>query len=238
MKDIVLKNVKKSYQGNTVIENFDMMLEAGKITCLLGVSGVGKSTVLNIIGGLTTAEGSVAGIPESISYVFQETNLAPNLTVSGNLDFVLRAKIKSKEERGKMIAEVLEAVGLIEYADSYPCQLSIGMAQRISMARAFVYPSELILMDEPFRGLDIANKSKLIDYFLALWQKKGKTVLLVTHNIDEAVLLSDRIFMLSGKPAKITAQFNLSSDKTCRKLSDQDISEVFAKIYDTFAVGI
>lgn len=235
MKDIVLKDVSKSYDGLTVVEGLNLTLEAGKITCLLGVSGVGKTTILNIIGGLAGSQGSVSGVPERISYIFQNPTLLPNMTVEGNLDFVLRSQIKDKEERKKIIAEAIQNVGLSEFAKAYPYQLSAGMAQRVSMARAFVYPSELILMDEPFRGLDVATKARLLEYFLALWQKSKKTVLLVTHNIDEAVLLSDKILVLGGRPARISAEYFLNSDKFARKLSDKDAAEVFGKIYDWFA---
>lgn len=238
MADIVLKGIKKSYNGGTVIENLDMTVGEGQISCIVGVSGIGKTTLLNIIGGLIPSEGSAAGIPKDISYIFQEANLAPNMTVYGNLEFVLRSKIKDKAARRQLIIDALEAVGLSDYKDRYPAELSVGMAQRISIARAFVYPSDLILMDEPFRGLDIAAKSKLINYFLALWKISGKTVLFVTHNLDEAVLLSDKIFVLAGSPSKVTAEFSLTSDKITRRLSDPDIKEVFGRIYNIFSVDL
>lgn len=238
MSDIILKGVSKSYNGIPVVQDLNLRLDNGKITCLVGASGIGKTTILNIISGLTDAQGTIEGIPQDVSYIFQNPNLAPNLTVYGNLDFVLRAKIRDKAHRSTLIMQALTAVGLASRGDAYPHQLSTGMAQRVSMARAFVYPSQLILMDEPFRGLDIITKANLIQFFIALWQKSGKTVLLVTHNIDEAVLLSDKILLLSGKPSNIKAEFALSSDKASRKLSDADVSEAFGRVYDAFSGGI
>jgi len=234
MSDIVLQNVSKSYGEKKVLSALNMTVREGKITSVLGVSGIGKSTLLNVLGGLTDYQGTISGIPKDISYLFQSAALAPNLTVAGNLDLVLRAKIADIAERKRLIAEALGEVGLANEADKYPYELSTGMAQRVSIARAFVYPSKLIMMDEPFRGLDIATKSKLIRYFLALWKKSGRTVLTVTHSVDEAVLLSDQIFVLGGSPAAVTESFSLASDKAVRKLSDQDIAEVFAKLYDIF----
>lgn len=235
MSDIVLKHVAKSYGNKKVLSDLNMTLSAGKISSVLGVSGIGKSTLLNILSGLTEYEGKVEGAPKEISYLFQSPALAPNLTVAGNLEFVLRAKIAGKGERKRLIEDVLREVGLAGEADKYPYELSTGMAQRVSMARAFVYPSELILMDEPFRGLDIATKAKLIKYLLALWRKSGRTVLIVTHSVDEAVLLSDEIFVLGGSPAAVTESFSLASDKESRKLSDKEEAEVFQKLYEVFS---
>jgi NitT/TauT family transport system ATP-binding protein len=235
MSDIILSGIAKSYGNKKVLENLHMTLRGGRIASVLGVSGIGKSTLLNIIGGLTSYEGKLEGVPKEISYIFQNPALAPNLTVKGNLEFVLRAKIAAKSERKRLIEEVLHEVGMSEESDKYPYELSTGMAQRVSMARAFVYPSGLIMMDEPFRGLDIATKAKLMKHLLALWKVSGRTVLIVTHSVDEAVLLSDDIFVLGGSPAAVTESFSLDSDKMSRKLSDEDAAAVFRKLYEAFS---
>lgn len=188
---IELVNVSKKYANTPVYENFSLGIEEGKITCLLGASGCGKTTLLNMLAGLTPYEGRIGNVPERISYIFQEERLLPNLTVRQNVALVL-----GKNADGKKISEMLEKVELSGKEDAYPAELSGGQAQRVSIARAFAYPSGLILMDEPFSSLDTALKIRLIDVFCRLWQEEKRTAVFVTHDAEEAYMLAHRAVLL------------------------------------------
>lgn len=188
---IELVNVSKKYANTPVYENFSLEIEEGKITCLLGASGCGKTTLLNMLAGLTPYEGRIGNVPERISYIFQEERLLPNLTVKQNVALVL-----GKNADGKKISEMLEKVELSGKEDAYPAELSGGQAQRVSVARAFAYPSGLILMDEPFSSLDTALKIRLIDVFCRLWQEEKRTAVFVTHDAEEAYMLAHRAVLL------------------------------------------
>lgn len=188
---IELVNVSKKYANTPVYENFSLEIEEGKITCLLGASGCGKTTLLNMLAGLTPYEGRIGNVPERISYIFQEERLVPNLTVRQNVALVL-----GKNADGKKISEMLEKVELSGKEDAYPAELSGGQAQRVSIARAFAYPSGLILMDEPFSSLDTALKIRLIDVFCRLWQEEKRTAVFVTHDAEEAYMLAHRAVLL------------------------------------------
>lgn len=188
---IELVNVSKKYANTPVYEKFSLEIEEGKITCLLGASGCGKTTLLNMLAGLTPYEGRIGNVPERISYIFQEERLLPNLTVKQNVALVL-----GKNADGKKISEMLEKVELSGKEDAYPAELSGGQAQRVSIARAFAYPSGLILMDEPFSSLDTALKIRLIDVFCRLWQEEKRTAVFVTHDAEEAYMLAHRAVLL------------------------------------------
>lgn len=187
---IELKNITKRYGALTVYDDFSLDIEEGKITCLLGASGCGKTTLLNILAGLVPFEGSIEPSGLRCSYIFQQPRLVPNLTVEGNLRLVC------KDE--KRVAEMLERVGLAEKRRAYPAELSGGQAQRVSVARAFLHPAQLFLMDEPFSSLDTALKIRLIDVFCALWREQKPTAVFVTHDVEEACMLAHRVLVLGG----------------------------------------
>lgn len=186
---IELKGITKRYGDLTVYDNFDLSIEEGKITCILGSSGSGKTTLLNILAGLTPYQGKV--LPQKkCAYIFQQPRLVPNLTVQGNLKLVCRDE--------KKIEEYLSRLELSEKADSYPVELSGGQAQRVSIARAFLYPSDLLLMDEPFSSLDTALKIRLVGVFCSLWEEEKRTVVFVTHDAEEAYMFAHRALVLNG----------------------------------------
>ena len=191
--NIIFEKVNKRYGEKLIYEGFGCVIERGKITCLLGESGCGKTTLLNMLAGLTPYEGKIRNIPERISYIFQEDRLLPNLTVYGNIAYVL-----GKRADREKIMEVLEKVELADRADAYPGELSGGQAQRVAIARAFAYPSELILMDEPFSSLDTGLKIRLVDVFCKLWREENRTAVFVTHDAEEAYMLSHRAIVLKG----------------------------------------
>lgn len=192
---IEIKNLSKNYPNVPLYENFNLSLEEGKITCLLGSSGCGKTTLLNAIAGLTKCEGDIPKL--KCSYIFQTPQLVPSLTVLGNLLLVCKDEQK--------IYDMLRRVGLEEKAKSYPINLSGGEAQRVAIARAFLYKSDILLMDEPLASLDLKMKKQIIELFFEIWKEDGRTVLAVTHDVDEAAAIAQRILVLSS--GRIMADF-------------------------------
>ena len=209
---IKLIDVTKRYDAQIIFEQFNLEFPKDKITCILGESGVGKTTLLNMISGLTNYTGKIE-IDGKISYIFQEARLIPTLTVKENLKFV------SQDISDEKIEEILSQLEILDKIDSYPTKLSGGEAQRVSIARAFLYDAPIILMDEPFSSLDLSLKYKLISYFSNLWNTNKKTVLFVTHDIDEAILLAKDILILRN--GSISKRFHIE-DNLPRKLSDQE----------------
>ena len=185
---ISIKNLTKKYKNLTVYENFSLDIEERGITCILGESGCGKTTLLNAVAGLTDYEGEITR--KSVSYVFQTPRLVPNLTVDGNLKFT--------GADGDRAARMLKRVGLNDKASSYPSQLSGGEAQRVSLCRAFLKEADFLLMDEPFSSLDLKTKLSAMQLFKVLQEEEGRSTLFVTHDIDEALYLADRIIVMRG----------------------------------------
>jgi NitT/TauT family transport system ATP-binding protein len=198
-----LINISKKYNNNIILDNINIELKQGKILSILGPSGCGKTTLLNIIAGLVDNDtGKLNNIKEKkISYVFQEPRLLNNITVYENIKFVLNDI--SNDNMELLINEYLKETGLLEYKNYYPEELSGGMKQRVSLVRAFVYQSDIILMDEPFRSLDLQLRLNLIDYFKKLWERDKRTIIFVTHDITTSILLGDDICILSNKPTTV-----------------------------------
>lgn len=196
---MILCNVTKNFGQKTVFEGLNATFEEGKITAVLGESGAGKTTLLKIIAGLVPYGGTVDGAEgvrpkrrEGCSFLFQESDLLPNLTAEKNCRLVL-----PKSEWGK-VGEALSRVGLSGRENAYPRQLSGGEKRRVAIARAFLYPHTLLLMDEPFSSLDLGLKRSLISLVYELWEEKRSTVVFVTHDVREAVLLSHRAVVLKN----------------------------------------
>ena len=188
MSDISIRNLCKTYGNLTVYDNFNLEIEEGKVTCILGESGSGKTTLLNCIARLTDFSGE---IPElKCSYVFQSPRLVPNLTVYKNLSLVLNDSEK--------INAILQKVRLSEKANEYPRNLSGGQAQIAGLARAFLAVSDIILLDEPFASLDLKLKTEMERLFFEIRKADNRTALFVTHDIDEAINVADRIIVLKG----------------------------------------
>lgn len=187
-----------------VLDNLSCCLESGRISCLLGPSGCGKTTLLNLMAGiLPVQKGSIRGLPpETPACVFQESRLLPWKTLAANIEIVI-PRTHSSQDRMTMVNKLLDMVDLRNFADYYPHELSGGMRQRGAMARAFALPSTLLLMDEPFQALDPDIKIELMEIFRQLWDKDRRTVLFVTHNLQEATLLGDSILVLSRRPASL-----------------------------------
>lgn len=194
--EVELINIHKSFDGDEIFGNLNLSFIKNKISIILGPSGCGKTTLLNIISKMEKIDsGKVILKDKSISYVFQEDRLIPWLTVYENIAFVLKSQIDSNKIESK-VNEYLNMVNLKEYKDKLPNKLSGGMKRRVALARAFAYKSELLLMDEPFKGLDFKLKNKIIKEFLKIWSNDKRTVIMVTHDMKEANMLGDKIYDL------------------------------------------
>ncbi|WMM25616.1 ABC transporter ATP-binding protein [Tissierella sp. MB52-C2] len=208
-----VKNIIKSYNDLKVLENISIDFSKNKTTCILGHSGCGKTTLLNILSGITKEDsGEIIGFKEDISFVFQDDRLIPWKNVKDNINFVLKGKM-SKEQIETTIDKYLKLVNLQEYKHYYPKDLSGGMRQKISILRAFAYPSNLLIMDEPFKSLDINSKQILIDFLKELRIIENKTCIIVTHDIEEAIALGHRIVILTEKPTKVKRVIELDNIK-------------------------
>ena len=216
-----MRGVSKVFSNGTLaLKDMTLDVERGEFLSLLGPSGCGKSTALRIIAGLGSASsGSIdwpsstinsKGLPQGdIGFVFQEPTLMPWQTVFGNVYLPLRLTGVSKSDARPRIMEILASVGLADFANAYPRELSGGMKMRVSIARALVTKPKLLLMDEPFAALDEITRQKLNDDVLRLWKQSGVTVIFVTHSVFESAYLSNRIVVMKARPGQVYADLSL-----------------------------
>lgn len=202
-----LENISFSYDNLEILNNFNESISKNKTTVILGPSGCGKTTLLNLISGsITPKSGEITCKTDpTISYIYQEPRLMPWKTVEQNIIFVLD-KLNPKE-RELRCNHYLQELEMTDFKNYYPHQLSGGMKQRCSIARAFAYPSDLMLLDEPFKGLDISLKYNLIKLFNRINNRDNRTSIFVTHDIQEAILIGDEILVLSRSPVKIINKY-------------------------------
>ena len=196
-----ITNLTKKWGNRSIFDGFTLELEENKITAILGKSGIGKSTLLSCISNLTSFDGKIEGFG-NISYVFQEHRLIENLTVKQNLEYVLGGAIKDKNAVNEVIARVLDITKLKNLQNKQVKTLSGGEKQRATLARAFAYPSQSILLDEPFNSLDLGLKNSIMSDFRTLFETFPKTCVFVTHSVDEALFLSDNIYFLEANRAQ------------------------------------
>lgn len=206
---IKLQNIDKAYEGVPLFQNFTLEFAPHQVHSIVGPSGVGKTTLINLLAGLALPDRGEVLLPENSvkSYVFQEPRLLPWYDAYSNIDFVLK-ELYSKEERSQIIDKYLSLVGLSQYAHSPLSSLSGGMVQRVALCRAFAYPSDLLFLDEPFKGLDTKLKDELLDAFCRIYEEDERTVFFVTHDLDDALRLSDSIYLLKNRPAKLAGRFD------------------------------
>lgn len=218
MQTIHVDNVSKDFGSLNVLDQVDITIKQGEFAAIVGPSGCGKSTVLRMIAGLehpsfgqVTASGQSVVKPDpSRMLIFQEHALYPWRTVEDNVGFGLELAGIHKKERKTRVDSILEKVGLGGFQKYYPHQLSGGMRQRASIARALVMNPEVLLLDEPFGALDAITKISMQNELLTLWEGTGKTVLLITHDIDEAIYLADTIYVMSPRPGRIVESISTS----------------------------
>ena len=202
---------KKNKQDVVAFEDINLEIYDGEFVCLLGPSGCGKTTLLRMIAGLDVPtsgtvkiDGKIVDGPSpKMTMVFQEYSLFPWRTIESNVGFCLEMMNVEPEERKKAVDKQLELVGLTEFAKSYPYELSGGMRQRAAVARALASDPAVMLMDEPFGALDAQTRNKMQHQLLDIWQSTKRTILFVTHSVDEAVFLADRVVVFSPRPGKI-----------------------------------
>ncbi|MDX3193235.1 ABC transporter ATP-binding protein [Streptomyces sp. MN03-5084-2B] len=222
-------------KAHTAVNNLSFTVEAGQLASIVGPSGCGKSTLLRCIAGLTPpTDGTVnlhgdrvSGVPDDLAVVFQDysRSLFPWLSVQKNVEFPLRWRPISRAERRARAAEALEQVGLSGVGGKYPWQLSGGMQQRVSIARALASRPALLLMDEPFASVDAQTRFELEDLTRRVQREQGSTVLVVTHDIDESVYLSDRVLVLSKSPASIVADLPVDLPASRDQITTRESAE-------------
>lgn len=193
---MIIKNINFKYNDNEIYKNFNIEFKRGKINFIIGKSGCGKTTLLNYISQKYCFEN------KKIAFVFQNDNLIPWENIYVNLKIIAKQYF-DKEKIEKEIDKILKDIGLIEFKNSYPNELSGGMRQRINFARALIGSPDIILMDEPFKSLDIKSKHEMINLVMELRKKSIVTIILVTHSIDEIIKLSDIVYLLGGRPVRI-----------------------------------
>lgn len=226
MSNIEIKNLNVSYDEKEIFTNFNLAFEEGKINVILGPSGAGKTTLLNAIAGLIPYSGEVAGIDGGISYIFQKDRLIKSISIFKNLDLILKSEIKDKEERKKKIHEMLDLLEIRDLENAYPTSLSGGQLQRVSIARAFLYPSKILLLDEPFKALDTPLKARIIKTLISLNNIMPKTIIFVTHAIDECLLLAQKYFVFSSSPVKIVTEGKIDMPLEGRLLVSSDFEQI------------
>ncbi|MEA2105985.1 MAG: ABC transporter ATP-binding protein [Bacteroidota bacterium] len=208
MMNLQIEKLYKSFDDIILFKDFDIDFREHTISCILGPSGCGKTTLLNMISNTTPPDlGNFMGFNDKIiSYIFQEPRLLPWKTVLENISFVLDDSLSNKEKHS-IALKYSQLVELEKFNNYYPSKLSGGMKQRVAIARAFSYPSDIILMDEPLKALDLRLKMNLIKSFRRLWQMDKRTVIFVTHDIDEVLLLGNDIYVFSKAPVEIKKKF-------------------------------
>jgi ABC-type nitrate/sulfonate/bicarbonate transport system ATPase subunit len=211
--------------GSTPIVDFSLDIAAGEITCFLGESGCGKTTLLKALGGFIVGrdsggvrfEGRYLDRPSpKVVMIFQENNLFPWLTVRGNVGFGLRFQPAGKVGHREAVDRMIDLVGLTQAAERYPHELSGGMRQRAAIARALVIEPQVLLLDEPFSALDIALRRRMHALMRTLWERTHKTMVMVTHNVEEAIQVGHRVVVLGGQPARVLI------DRDCRDPTMKD----------------
>ena len=238
---IEVASLRKSFKGRdglsrAVLKDLDLAVSAAEFLCILGPSGCGKSTLLNVLAGLDNVyEGRACVTGGRIGYLFQEPRLLPWLTADGNLDFALASCRVPTSRWSDLKSRYLAMTGLSEYRDYYPHQISGGMAQRLALARALCVEPAILLMDEPFSGLDEITARRLRSDLLSIWEETRKTIVFVTHNAYEACFLADRILvMLDGA----FRQEKSRSIPRPRSYDDLTIFELSRDVIKAFGEGI
>jgi NitT/TauT family transport system ATP-binding protein len=244
MADIVLDKVTKKYpDGTTAVHEIDLEIADGEFVILVGPSGCGKSTTLSLIAGLDTPTAGavtvrgtrVDGITNSAGFLFQRDALLPWKSVRDNVLLPLQLRGVRGNEARTRTAEWIGRVGLRGFEASYPHQLSGGMRKRVSLAQTLVYDPEILLMDEPFSALDVQTRNLMEGELLGLWQGSGKTVIFVTHDLEEAIALADEVVVMTAGPARVKARYDVTLPRPRdieRVRLDPRFTELYSKMWN------
>ena len=221
MEKLEVKHVSKRFDGRSVLDDISIELNRGELVCLLGVSGGGKTTLFNVISGLLRPDAGrvlldgrdITGQPGSISYMLQKDLLLPYRTIEDNVALPLVLRGVKKQAAREQVSPMFRQFGLEGTQKKYPAQLSGGMRQRAALLRTYLFSQDVALLDEPFSALDTLTKSAIHRWFLGVMEQIHLSTLFITHDIDEAILLSDRIYLLSGAPGTITREIGIREPK-------------------------
>lgn len=247
--NLELKHVSKSFARadgdgiTTALEDINLTINDGEFVCIVGASGCGKSTLLRLIAGLmppTSGEivlngEKIEGTSAKRGMVFQAPTLFPWLTVGENVAFGL--KIQNKKEDLHRVDELLDMIGLLEFKDSYPNQLSGGMAQRVSLIRTMINEPQVFLLDEPLGALDAFTRMNIQDELISLWLKKRNSMIMVTHDVDEAIYMSTRIIVMAPRPGRVLKDIKIDLEEGFRNRISDEFLEYRKIIMDLLDMG-
>lgn len=238
-KLLEVKQLAKSYDGKLIIENITFSVGQGEFVCIVGPSGCGKTTLLRCLSGLMRSSGGEVRVanhtverpPAEMGLVFQDyrASLMPWLSIVDNVKLPLRNKGLTRAQINERVKSALEAVSLGGFFSHYPWQLSGGMQQRVAIARALAYRPEILLMDEPFASVDAQTRADLEDLVLRIHADLGMTTVLVTHDVDEAVYLADRVIILSGRPTIVNEEVTVELPQPRDQVATKELAE-FARV--------
>lgn len=233
MEKLKVLGVSKSFDGESVIQDIHIELQEGELVSLLGISGGGKTTLFNVIAGLSLPDQGqvlldgrdITGRPGNVSYMLQKDLLLPYRTIVDNVALPLLIKGAGKNEAREKASAYFSQFGLEGTEMKYPGQLSGGMRQRAALLRTYLFSADVALLDEPFSALDMLTKGAVHSWYLDVMERIRLSTLFITHDIDEAILLSDRIYLLTGKPGRITGELVIKEPRPRRK--DFNLTEKF-----------
>lgn len=205
-RKIAINNLSKKYKDKLILENINLYVDENEIVSIIGPSGCGKSTIFNILSNLTTYDCGNIYVSGNFSYMYQNDLLLPYKTIIDNVSLPLVLKGEKKKKSRDMVNSYFSTFGLKGYENKYPHELSGGMRQRANFMRTFINSSDIMLLDEPFGALDSITRASMQNWLLDIKKQIKSTILLITHDIDEAIILSDRIYILSNKPSFISKE--------------------------------